>query len=69
MNILGFFQRLGRALQLPIAVLPVAALLGALFLVWVDVAARTWLAPQDLPIGIVTAAIGGAFFVALLRRR
>lgn len=50
-------------------VLPVAALLGALFLVWIDVAARTWLAPQDLPIGIVTAAIGGVFFVALLRRR
>ena len=50
-------------------VLPVAALLGALFLVWVDVAARTWPAPQDLPIGIVTAAIGGVFFVALLRRR
>ena len=50
-------------------VLPVAALLGALFLVWVDVAARTWLAPQDLPIGIVTAAIGGVFFVSLLRRR
>lgn len=49
--------------------LPVAALLGALFLVWVDVAARTWLAPQDLPIGIVTAAIGGVFFVVLLRRR
>lgn len=49
--------------------LPVAAMLGALFLVWVDVAARTWLAPQDLPIGIVTAAIGGVFFVALLRRR
>ncbi|WAJ37596.1 iron ABC transporter permease [Pseudomonas sp. GOM7] len=50
-------------------VLPVAALLGALFLIWVDVAARTWQAPQDLPIGIVTAAIGGVFFVALLRRR
>ncbi len=49
--------------------LPVAALLGALFLVWVDVAARTWLAPQDLPIGIVTAAIGGVFFLAMLRRR
>jgi energy-coupling factor transporter ATP-binding protein EcfA2 len=49
--------------------LPVSALLGALFLVWVDVAARTWLAPQDLPIGIATAAIGGAFFVLLLRRR
>ena len=50
-------------------VLPVAALLGALFLVWVDVAARTWLAPQDLPIGIVTPAIGGVVFVAMLRRR
>ncbi|MBU1330829.1 MAG: iron ABC transporter permease [Gammaproteobacteria bacterium] len=48
--------------------LPVSALLGALFLVWVDVAARTLLAPQDLPIGIATAAIGGVFFVALLRR-
>jgi iron complex transport system permease protein len=49
--------------------LPVSALLGALFLVWVDVAARTLLAPQDLPIGIATAAIGGFFFVLLLRRR
>ncbi|MGE8498549.1 MAG: FecCD family ABC transporter permease [Pseudomonas sp.] len=49
--------------------LPVSALLGALFLVWVDVAARTLLAPQDLPIGIATAAIGGLFFVMLLRRR
>ena len=49
--------------------LPVAALLGALFLVWVDVAARTLVAPEDLPIGIATAAIGGLFFVGLLRRR
>jgi len=49
--------------------LPVSALLGALFLVWVDVAARTLLAPQDLPIGIATAAIGGVFFVLILRRR
>lgn len=49
--------------------LPVAALLGALFLVWVDVAARTLVAPEDLPIGIATAAIGGLFFIGLLRRR
>ncbi|MDE3738116.1 iron ABC transporter permease [Pseudomonas resinovorans] len=49
--------------------LPVCALLGAVFLVWVDVAARTLLAPQDLPIGIATAAIGGLFFAVLLRRR
>lgn len=49
--------------------LPVSALLGGLFLVWVDVAARTLIAPQDLPIGIATAAIGGVFFIILLRRR
>ncbi len=49
--------------------IPVSALLGALFLVWVDVAARTLIAPQDLPIGIATAALGGVFFVLLLRRR
>ncbi|MCO3389736.1 iron ABC transporter permease [Pseudomonas aeruginosa] len=49
--------------------LPVCALLGALFLVWMDVAARTLIAPQDLPIGIATAAIGGLFFILLLRRR
>ncbi|BAP45753.1 Fe uptake ABC transporter permease [Pseudomonas sp. StFLB209] len=48
--------------------IPVSALLGALFLVWVDVAARTLIAPQDLPIGIATAALGGIFFVVLLRR-
>jgi len=49
--------------------LPVCGLLGALFMVWVDVAARTLIAPQDLPIGIATAAIGGVFFILLLRRK
>lgn len=49
--------------------LPVSALLGALFLVWADVLARCLMAPQDLPIGIVTAACGGLFFILLLRRR
>lgn len=49
--------------------IPVSALLGALFLVWVDVAARTLIAPEDLPIGIATAALGGLFFIALLKRR
>ncbi|MEJ5861879.1 iron ABC transporter permease [Pseudomonas farsensis] len=48
--------------------LPVSALLGAIFLVWVDVAARTLIAPEDLPIGIATAALGGLFFIVLLRR-
>ena len=49
--------------------LPVSALLGSLFLVWVDVAARTLIAPEDLPIGVATAAIGGLFFIGLMRRR
>lgn len=49
--------------------LPVTALAGAVFLVWVDVCARTVLAPEDLPIGIFTAAIGGAFFLWRMQRR
>ena len=49
--------------------LPVCVLVGSLFLVWVDVAARTLIAPEDLPIGVATAAIGGLFFIGLMRRR
>lgn len=49
--------------------LPVCVLLGSLFLIWVDVAARTLIAPEDLPIGVATAAIGGLFFIGLMRKR
>ncbi len=49
--------------------LPISALCGAVFLVWADIIARTIMAPDDMPIGIVTGLIGGAFFVWLLRRR
>lgn len=49
--------------------LPVSALCGAVFLVWADIIARTIMAPDDMPIGIVTGLIGGIFFVWLLRRR
>jgi iron complex transport system permease protein len=49
--------------------LPVTALSGAIFLIWVDVAARTLIAPEDLPIGVATAAIGGIFFIWLMKRR
>jgi iron complex transport system permease protein len=48
---------------------PVAALGGAIFLVVIDVIARTAATPRDLPIGIVTAAVGAPFFIWLLRRR
>ncbi|WP_209011128.1 iron ABC transporter permease [Labrenzia sp. PHM005] len=49
-------------------VVPVSALLGAIFLLWADIAARTLMAPEDMPIGIVTGLIGGCFFIWLLRR-
>ncbi|MFI7044522.1 FecCD family ABC transporter permease [Streptosporangium sandarakinum] len=50
-------------------VLPVAALLGAVFLQLVDIAARTVNAPQELALSIVTALFGVPFFLWLLRRR
>ena len=46
--------------------LPLSALLGASFLIWCDVAARMVLGNEELPIGIVTAMIGGPFFVWLM---
>ncbi|OBU87370.1 FecCD family ABC transporter permease [Chromobacterium subtsugae] len=49
--------------------LPVCALSGAIFLIWVDAAARTLIAPEDIPVGVGTAAIGGAFFIWLMRAR
>lgn len=48
---------------------PTAALLGAIFVVWIDAAARTVIAPQELPIGVATALIGVPAFVVLLLRR
>jgi iron complex transport system permease protein len=50
-------------------VLPASALFGAAFLVACDLVARTILAPVELPVGIVTAVIGGPFFLWLLVRR
>ncbi|MFD2472457.1 FecCD family ABC transporter permease [Amycolatopsis silviterrae] len=50
-------------------VLAVAPLAGAVFLVWVDVAARVLAAPEELPIGVLTAAVGVPAFLFLMRRR
>ncbi|WP_370943823.1 FecCD family ABC transporter permease [Amycolatopsis sp. cg5] len=50
-------------------VLVVVPLAGACFLVWVDVAARVLAAPQELPIGVLTAGIGVPVFLVLMRRR
>ncbi|WP_175348677.1 putative F420-0 ABC transporter permease subunit [Cellulomonas humilata] len=48
--------------------LPVAALSGAVFLIWADTLARTVFDPRELPVGIVTALIGVPVFAYLLRR-
>ncbi len=48
--------------------LPTAFLGGGLFLLWADTIARTVFDPRELPVGIVTALIGGPVFVVLLTR-
>ncbi len=50
-------------------VLPASALFGAAFLVVCDLVARTVMAPVELPVGIITAVIGGPFFLWLLIRQ
>ncbi|WP_260610714.1 iron ABC transporter permease [Streptomyces sp. WAC06614] len=50
------------------ALLPVAALGGAVFLTLADLVARTAAAPEEIPVGVVTALIGGPFFLWMLRR-
>jgi len=48
--------------------LPVSAIVGAIFLVACDTAARIVVAPAQLPVGVVTAIVGGPFFLVLLIR-
>ncbi|MEU6388112.1 iron ABC transporter permease [Streptomyces sp. NPDC046939] len=50
-------------------VLAVAPLAGAVFMVWVDLAARTLAAPRELPLGVITALVGVPVFLTLMRRR
>jgi iron complex transport system permease protein len=47
---------------------PAAALGGAAFLVLCDTVARTLLAGRELPVGAITAVVGGPLFLILLRR-
>jgi len=50
-------------------VLPYAAITGAIFLLIADVAGRLVLRPMEMPVGVMTALIGGPFFVYLVRWR
>ncbi|WP_239337357.1 iron ABC transporter permease [Frankia sp. CiP3] len=49
--------------------LPLAAAGGALFLVWSDLLTRIVVAPEELPLSVITAAVGAPLFLHLLRRR
>jgi iron complex transport system permease protein len=51
-----------------VRLLPASALFGAILLIWADVAARMLVAPDELPIGVLTALLGGVFFALLVRR-
>jgi iron complex transport system permease protein len=48
--------------------LPASFLAGGIFLAWADTIARILLAPAELPVGIITAFLGGPFFLFLLYR-
>ena len=49
------------------AIVPLSLLFGAAFLATADIAARLALAPAEIPIGVITAFLGGPFFVLVLR--
>ncbi len=49
--------------------IPAGFLGGGAFLVLADLAARTVAVPNELPVGVLTALVGGPFFLVLLRRR
>lgn len=48
--------------------IPCAFLCGAAFLILCDTVARTALTPVDIPVGVITAMLGGPFFLTLLRK-
>jgi iron complex transport system permease protein len=50
-------------------VLPAAALFGSAFLIGCDLVSRTLIAPLELPVGVITALVGGPLFLWLLLRR
>lgn len=49
-------------------ILPLSVLGGGIFMMWSDLAARTVLAPTEIPLGVVTAFVGAPFFAYLLYR-
>jgi iron complex transport system permease protein len=60
-------RRLAVVTHRPLLVL--SALAGGVLLLAADVAARSLIAPQELPVGVLTAVLGGVYLLWLLRRR
>ncbi len=50
-------------------IVPISALLGAIFLLWADVLCRVLIPGAELPIGVLTAMIGAPCFIWLMIRR
>jgi iron complex transport system permease protein len=50
------------------SLLPMSALVGAIFLIWVDTFARTAFSPNELPAGVITALLGAPAFALILWR-
>lgn len=48
--------------------IPLAILIGAIFVVWADVIARVCAAPEEIPVGVITAMTGAPFFLFLLKK-
>lgn len=74
-GVIGFIglmvPHLARGLVGPLhgAMLLISAVIGAYLLLASDIAARTLLAPQELPIGVLTTAVGASFVLVLLGKR
>jgi len=49
-------------------VMPASMIVGAIFLVFCDILSRTVLGPSEIPVGVITAAVGAPLFVYLLKR-
>jgi len=49
--------------------LPASAAGGAVLMILSDLAARLLLAPREIPVGVITAVLGGPFFLVLLKRK
>ena len=73
-GVIGFIglmvPHLARGLVGPLhgALMLTSAMIGAALLLASDIAARTLLAPQELPIGVLTTSIGAVFVLFLVRR-